>query len=55
MTWAVEEDLEAASDIRDWASSSEMKVSEKMTWYCGVVSEMEDSWAYLWTHLRVCK
>ena len=31
--WAVEEDREAASAIRDSASLSEMRVSEKMTSY----------------------
>ena len=31
--WAVEEDREAASAIRESASLSEMKVSEKMTSY----------------------
>ena len=34
--WAVEEDREAASAIRDSASLSEMKDSEKMTSYCGL-------------------
>lgn len=34
--WAVEEDREASSDIRNSASLSEMKVSEKMISYCGV-------------------
>ena len=34
--WAEEEDLEAASTIRDSASLSEMKESEKMTSYYGV-------------------
>ncbi len=36
MISAVEEDREAASAIRDSASLSEMKVSEKMTSYCGM-------------------
>lgn len=36
MIWAVEEDREASSNIRDSASLSEMKVSEKMISYCGV-------------------
>ena len=41
MIWAAEEDREAASAIRDSASLSEMKDSEKMTSYCGHVSEMQ--------------
>ena len=36
MIWAVGEDREAASEMRDSASLSEMKVSEKMTSYCGM-------------------
>ncbi len=32
--WAVDKDRETASAIRDSASLSEMKVSEKMTSYC---------------------
>lgn len=32
----MEEDREAASNTRDSASVSEMKVSEKMTSYCGM-------------------
>lgn len=37
VVWAVEEDREASSNIRDSASLSEMKVSEKMISYCGML------------------
>lgn len=41
--WAVEEAREATSAIRDSASLSEMKVSEKMTSYYGMSARCNDS------------
>ena len=55
MIWAAEEDREAASAIRDSASLSEMKDSEKMTSYCGRSARCKHSGTFWVTHLRICQ
>ena len=53
MIWAAEEDREAASAIRDSASLSEMKDSEKMTSYWGLSARCKH-WGLSWVaHLGI--